>query len=364
LIYKLKSSSKEMTNQDIALRRLYSQHIATPVFNSPDEVVKHLGAVQAQDYAGARWALGLRMQNAADAAIDKAMADGSIIRTHVLRPTWHFITPADARWMLDLTAPRIIAYCAPMFRKLQLDAAIFKRSNDALANALAGGRQLNRMEMQKVLQHAGIATDDLRFIHLLMRAELDKVICSGARQGKQFTYALFDDRVTPGKIIPRREALTELARRYFISRGPATLADFIWWSGLAAVDAKIGLESIKAELTSHLIDGQENWMPMDEFVVPDKKPVAYLLPAFDEFAVAYKDRSAVVNPLYLKQAGNVIFAPAIVVNNQIVGTWKRTISKNGVDIILNPFGKLTQVQERAVEAAQKRYLMFMKGKKD
>jgi hypothetical protein len=347
-----------MTSLDIAQQRIYNQHIASQTFKEPQEIVKWMGAVQAQEYAGAKWALGLRLQNTTDVAIDQAMADGSIIRTHVLRPTWHFISPTDARWMIELTAPRINAFSASMFRQLQLDSMVFKRSNDALSKALEGNKQLNRAEVMTVLNEAGVATDDLRFIHLLMRAELDKIICSGARQGKQFTYAFFDDRV-PDNTLVKEEALAELARRYFISHGPATLQDFTWWSGLATVDTKIGLEIVKSELTKMIVDGKEYWMAQNELITSSKAPIAYLLPAFDEFAVAYKDRTATVNPKYLKQASHVIFDPSIIVNNQAVGTWKRTLNKKEIDITLNPFGKLNNIQIKAVDNARKRYLKFM-----
>jgi hypothetical protein len=348
-----------MINFDIAKRRICNQHIARQVFTKPGETVKWMGAIQAQDYAGAKWAVGLRLQKSNDAAIDEAMADGSIIRTHVLRPTWHFVSPTDARWMIELTAPRINAFSASRYRQLQLDSTVFKRSNDALAKALEGGKQLNRAEIMTVLQQADIATNDLRFIHLLMRAELDLVICSGPREGKQFTYALFDDRITPNTLT-KEEAFAGLASRYFISHGPATLQDFTWWSGLVTADAKKGLEIVKAGLANMKVDGREYWMAKDQPEIKDKAPIAHLLPAFDEFAVAYKDRTAAVNPKYLKQARYVIFDPSIIINNQVVGTWKRSVNKNSVDIVLKPFGKLSKIHEKAVEIAAKRYRKFVK----
>jgi len=348
-----------MTAADIAQQRIFNQHIGRQTFKKAHEIVQYLGAVQAQDYAGAKWALGLRLQNSTDAAIDKAMANGSIIRTHVLRPTWHFVTPADARWMIELTAPRINAFSASRHRQLQLDSAVFKRSNDALAKALEGGKHLDRAEMAAALQHADVATNDLRFIHLLMRAELDKVICSGPRHGKQFTYALFDDRVPVNNIFSKEEALAELAARYFISRCPATLQDFAWWCGLTAADARQGLDMVKSKLTPIKSEGREYWIGKDEPEMTGKTPATHLLPAFDEFAVAYKDRSATVNPKYLKQARYVIFDPSIVINNQVVGTWKRTISKNRVEVILSPFGKLNKLQEKAVDAAVRKCRKFV-----
>jgi len=348
-----------MTHLEIAQQRLYNQCISGPKFKKPAEIVTCMGAIQAQDYAGAKWAVGLRLQKSSDEAIDKAMANGSIIRTHVLRPTWHFVSPADARWMIELTAPRINAASASRHRHFKLDSAVFKRSNDALAKALEGGRQLNRIKVLNELNNAGVATDDLRFIHLLMRAELDKVICSGGRQGKQFTYALFDDRVPTGNTLSKEEALAELAKRYFMSHGPATIQDFTWWSGLSGIDARKGFEIVKSELTSIKVDSNEYWTVPGKADVRGKTPIAHLLPAFDEFAVAYKDRTAAVNPKYLKEAPHVIFNPSIVVNSQVVGTWQRSIHKNAIDIALNPFGKLNKVQEKAVGVAAERFRKFL-----
>jgi hypothetical protein len=350
-----------MTNIEIARQRMLNQHIATQSFNKPADIVQYMGAVQAQDYAGAKWAVGMRLQKSSDAAIDKAMASGSIIRTHVLRPTWHFVTPADARWMIELTAPRINISAAGRHRQLKLDSKTLKLSNDTLAGALIGKKQLMRLELQDALHKAGINTDEQRFVHILMQAELDQVICSGGRQGKQFTYALFDDRVPKGNDYTHDEAVAELVKRYFISRGPATLRDFTWWSGLTVADAKNGLEAVKDELAGVNINGLTYWMSKYQPELNNKAPLAHLLPAYDEFAVAYSGRTAIVNPKYLTEAKYVIFAPSIVVNNQVVGTWKRIIKKNGAEVILEPFGKPNKMHTTAIEAAVKRYQRFIKG---
>ena len=201
-----------------------------------------MGAVQAQDFAAAKWALALRMRSATDHSIEQAFNDGQIIRTHLLRPTWHFVAPEDIRWLLQLTGPRVNLKCGSAFRRFELDAAVFKRSHRALINALKGGKHLARAELRTVLDRAGVATGDgIRFQHILIRAELDGVICSGPRQGKQFTYALLEERVPPAKPLTRDEALVELTRRYFTSHGPANLQDFVWWSGLTTADARRGI---------------------------------------------------------------------------------------------------------------------------
>ena len=348
-----------MKDHHLASLRIYNQHISAPDFKKPEDVVKYMVAMQAQDYAGAKWAVGLRMKNINENVIEQAISEGKILRTHLLRPTWHFVSPHDIRWILTLTAPRINAINAALSKKFELTDASFAKSNDVLANALQGNKQLTRPELVTVFEQAGIATNDLRFTLLLMRAELDQVICSGARVGKQFTYALLDDRAPAAAPLPHDEALTKLALGYFTSRGPATVHDFAYWSGLTVSDAGIGLENNKSQLIHETIEGKTYWMSNNTEFLVSSKTSAYLLPAFDEFAIAYKERKALINPLYLKQALHVVFDPAIVVNDQVVGTWRRTIRKNTVDINLNLFGKLNKTQTKAVDMAVARYKKFL-----
>ena len=315
--------------------------------------------MQAQDYQGAKWAAGLRLLKGNDAAIETALAEGSIIRIHVLRPTWHFVSPDDLRWMLDLTGPRIHASSGTGYRQFGLSSAVFKRSNDALAKALEGGKQLTREEVRAVLNQAGVQTDELRFIHILLQSEVEKVICIGGRQGKQFTYALFDERVPAGKQFLREETLAELAKRYFTSHGPATIHDFAWWSGLTLADAKLGVEITGLQLKKFEVNGLTYYADKEEGEVNFKAQLNHLLPAFDEFAVAYNDRTAAVNPKYLTQVKPVILDPSIVLDGQVVGTWKRKIVRQEADISLNFFGKINKAQEKAIESAAARFRKFI-----
>ncbi|WPU91201.1 winged helix DNA-binding domain-containing protein [Mucilaginibacter sabulilitoris] len=348
-----------MKDHHLASLRIYNQQIHNPQFKTPEDVVKYMVAMQAQDYAGAKWAIGLRMKIANENFIEQAIGDGKILRTHLLRPTWHFVLPQDIRWILNLTAPRIKAANAGMYKKFGVDDAIFNKSNNTLAKALEGDKQLTRPELVDVLQKAGIATDELRFTMLLMQAELDQVICSGKRVGKQFTYALLDDRAPAYSPLKHEEALTKLAAGYFNSRGPATVHDFAAWSGLTVTDATTGLENIKAGLINEVIEGKTYWMPDHEDLIIPKNPKAHLLPMYDEFAIAYKHRDALVKPPYLEQARHVIFEQPIIVDDQVVGTWRRTLKKTTADITLNLFGKLNKTQTKAVETAITRYQKFL-----
>lgn len=351
-----------MERLDIAHRRLHSQRISNAPFKKVSDVVEWLGAVQAQDYASAKWALGLRLQGATDHDIDRAFADGTILRTHILRPTWHFVTPADIRWMLMLTAPRVHAANAFMYRKLELDNKTLRRSNATLAKALRGGKQLTRDELRVALQRAGIATDDrLRLTYIMVFAELEGLICSGARRGKQFTYALLEERVPPSKTLDREEALAKLTHRYFVSRGPATVQDFAKWSGLTVNDARLGLEGIKAQLHQEGVDGKDYWFSNARSSAKHISPTAYLLPIYDEYISGYKDRSAIGGVEIgdrLKAMGNDL-SYIIVIDGQIVGTWKRTLRRDEVVIVTKLFRRLTKAENRAVSHAAQRYGDFL-----
>ncbi|MEO8972112.1 MAG: winged helix DNA-binding domain-containing protein [Ktedonobacteraceae bacterium] len=352
-----------MTHLDIAHLRLQNQHITRQTFAKPCEVVQWLGAVQAQDYGAAKWAVGLRLQAATDNALEQAFNSGEILRTHVMRPTWHFVSPADIRWLLALTAPHVKATIAYYDRQLALDNATLIQSNTVLTKALQGGEQLTRQELVSVLQQVGVASDNLqRFGHILMHAELDGIICSGARRGKQFTYALLDERVPQTRTVERDEALAELARRYFTSHGPATMQDFVWWSGLPVADAKVGLSMVKFQLLYEVVDDQTYWFPPSTPPAKDVSQIAHLLPNFDEYTVGYTDRSAVFDMLHsykLDSRSNGLLGYIMVLDSQVVGTWKRTIKKDAVIITPNLFTPLSEAGTRAFAIAANRYGTFL-----
>jgi hypothetical protein len=352
-----------MATLDIARRRLHNQLITQPTNDAPGDVVQWLGAVQAQDYAAAKWAVGLRGHGMIDEAIEQAFASGALLRTHVMRPTWHFVSPADIRWMLALTAPRVHTVNASWYRKLELDDALFRYSNTVLAKALQGGKHLTRPELVSVLKLAGIATGDiLRFTYILIHAELDGIVCSGARRGKQFTYALLDERAPQARTLERDEALAEFARRYFTSHGPATVQDFVWWSGLTTAGVRAGLEMVKSQLTHEVVDGQTYWFSPSPPPAKDLSQTAYLLPNFDEYIVGYTDRSAMFDTSHthkLDPLGNILFSHTMVLNGRIVGTWKRTIKKNTVVIEANPFTPLSEAETRAFTSSANHYGAFL-----
>jgi hypothetical protein len=344
----------------IAARRLIAQQIARPTFKTPRDLVAWMGAIQAQDYAAVKWAVGLRLAGAVtDAGTERAIDEGAVIRTHALRGTWQLVAPADIRWMLDLVAPRLIASYATRYRQLELDAATFRRSNAVLAEALRGGAQLTRGELASAYEAAGISTTGQRLAHLLQRAELEALICGGARRGKQFTYTLLENRA-PSSLprLERDEALAELALRYFRSRGPATLDDFKWWSGLAPADARAGLDAVKSRLASTVIDSRAHWHDKD--AAARVRSQVFLLPAFDEYLIAYRDRDAVLDPKYVKRlnAGGGMLGPCIVLGGRVIGTWRRTLARAAVAIELDLFEGAGPREQQAIAVAARRYGAF------
>lgn len=352
--------SEQMTSTDIINYRLVNQQIAETKFTKPQEIVAWMGAMQAQEYAMAKWAIGVRLPHATDQTIEQAIDDAKIIRTHILRPTWHFVSADDIRWMLQLTAPHIYRASGSMFRKLELTDAVITKSNKVIEKALEG-KQLTRQEIMKALEEAGIATNDLRGVHLMFKAELDGVVCNGARRGKQFTYALLDERVPQSKALTREEALAELAKRYFTSHGPATLRDYVWWSGLPVADARAGLASIKTMLTCEKVGAQEFWYDHTSILKNDFIHSVYVLPAFDEYMVSYKDRSAALSTLYSNQVFtmNGIFKPIIVVNGKVIGIWKRTIKKDSLLVETLFFSPAEKIEAEILYHAIEPYAQFL-----
>jgi hypothetical protein len=344
----------------IVSERLHNQRLSSRGFKQAVDVVRWLGAVQAQDFPAAKWALALRMRSATDAEIEHAYSEGQILRTHLMRPTWHFVAPDDIRWLLELTAPRVNARAGPNFRKYELDDSVFKKTNKLLSNALRGGKHLTRAELRAVLNRSGIAADDIiRLAHIMLRAELDGVVCSGRRRGKQFTYALIDERVPAAPALGRDEALAKLTERYFTSHGPATLQDFIWWSGLTVSDGRRGIEMIDSQLRTELVDDKSYWLPRAKS--SPQRDSAYLLPAYDEYNVAYKDRSVVVdlNDTHPQLSAWDLLGPTVIVDGKVAGNWKVTLAQQSVTITVTPARTLKKSEKLAITKAADRYAVFL-----
>lgn len=353
-----------MTPDTIARQRLVAQHLVGPRFSSPADGIRWFGAVQSQDYPAATWAIGQRLGKATAATIDDALADGTILRTHVLRPTWHFVVPNDIRWLLALTGPRVRKAIASYERQYGLDSSIIARAESVIATTLRDGQRLTRAELIAVLQQAGFALANTHaYGHIILCAELDALICNGGLRGKQHTYISLDARVPAGPRIGREEALIELTRRYVTSHGPATITDFAWWSGLTMADARHGLAELTQELEQIDIDGQVYWRAPLVMTDESASPVVHLLPNYDELLVAYKDRQAAIDPQIAASVdhwtGNVLFSHTIVKDGRVIGTWKRTLTRDSAIIAPRLFTELNDCERTALSIATDHYGTFL-----
>lgn len=334
--------------------RLMNQQIADTAFRKPEDMVGWMVAMQAQEFALAKWAIGLRLPGSREADIDDAFNRGVILRTHLLRPTWHFVTPHDIRWLLMLTAPHVQAANAYWYRKFGLDQSLFSRTSHILARELQGGRQRTRAELNAIFAKQQIIAEGLRLGYIFMHAELEGIICSGARQGKQFTYALLEERVPAGTVFSREEALAELTNRYFASRGPATLQDYASWSGLAMKDVKAGVAMLPSHFVQEAIDGQNYifapTVSEDRHIIRD----TVLLPDYDEYGMSYKNRSALFGP-HFSQNGTPRYKHMLVVDGVIGGTWQRSTKNNSADIDTSPIAAWNESEQQKVDEAVQRY---------
>jgi hypothetical protein len=345
---------------DITRIRLAHQHISRPAFDDAADVVRSLGAVQAQDYLGALWALGLRNKRSTEASVEAAIERRAIIRTWPMRGTLHFVAAEDARWMLPLLTPRVIAGAASRYRQLGLDGAVFARSARVAERAMRGGKCVRRETMYALWNDAGIATHDSRGLHILGYLAQAGLICFGPRDGKQHTVTLLEEWLPPTSALARDEALGALARRYVTSHGPASVHDFAWWSGLTVTDARAGLESVASELESDVVGGRTLWFSATPAVRAGSGG-AYLLPAWDEYTVAYRDRTDVLDAKYAARvnAGGGVLKPVVVVRGEVVGTWQRTISKGRVTVRPALFKRLDRADWDALEKAASKYGRFL-----
>lgn len=350
-----------MNAKDLISHRLINQQIASTAFTKAEELVDWMIAIQSQDWNMAKWGIGLRLQKLVEADVEKAFNDGLILRTHVMRPTWHFVTPKNIRWLLALTAPRVKAFIAYYDRQLELDNKIFKRSNDTLAKILGGNNYLVRSDIEKELAKQKIKATGQRLGHLLIHAELDAVICSGPRKGKQFTYALLDEKAPVREKFDRAKSLAELTRQYFTSRGPATVQDFAWWSGLSIAEGREGVAMLKSKLEQVIINGQEYlWIPAS-LSRPKRPQSTFLLPDYDEYGISYKDRSAIFdekNKKGLSRDGNIIFNHMIVINGVTAGTWQRKLTGKKLAVETALFTEVNKTQKALLDKAVKKYVSF------
>ncbi len=351
-----------MTPKDISTTRLIRQQIARQSFKKPEQVVSWMGAIQAQDYPGGVWGVGLRTSGSTITDVEKAIATGKIVRTWPMRGTLHFVAAQDVAWMIDLSAPKILPSSVARWQYLHLTDEIVSKARKVTIKALEGGKRLTRKEFYGVLEKNGIDPGGSRGLHLIGRMALEKVICMGPHQGKQATVVLFDEWIPTSTKFTREESLAEFAKRYFTSHGPATLEDFVWWAGLRITDARRGIELNGTRLHKEIIGEKTYYLTGDMELSKIASPDVHILPPFDEYLVAYKDRSAAIDLIHTPKvfrSANGVFSPVVVIDGKVEGIWKRVVQKNSVICKPEMFLSLKGVQEKALTTAIDRYHTFL-----
>lgn len=346
----------KITSNQIAGLRLLSQQLVMSKFETLGQLVGYFGAMQAQDYAMAKWAIGVRLRTG-EKTIDETIANAEIIRTHVFRGTWHFVAAEDIRWMLQVTAPHGKKAIMAMFKRFSLDEKAVLSLHKKIEKLLSGNNHLTREEIILEMDLTERIKAGLHPSWITISAELDGLLCNGSMREKQHTYALLEERLPITKAISREEALGKLAGVYFTSHGPATLQDFIWWTGLTITEAKLALELIKPVFESVKIDQQTYWLEKEVLDMQGDFKSIHFLPAFDEFLIGYTDRTASISKENQRQVftNNGLFKPVIVVNGKVTGTWKRTFKKDGVLIEIQFFTSVEAKQKKEICRAAEEY---------
>lgn len=336
--------------------RLHNHQIVSSDFSTPKELAGWMGAMQAQDYEMAKWAIGVRLPSSTREDIEEAIEKSHIIRTHLLRPTWHFISAEHFPWLLKLSRPRVMVTMRSRHKQLGLTKEIIAKSNRTIKEILARDQPLTRSELLEQLEEAGFENKDNRISHLLLRAELDGIIGSGPSRGTKYTYTLMEDHLSHVSAFDKEEARTKLARLYFQSHGPATLEDFVWWSGLTKTSSRKAIKMLRPELISEEIGDYKYWF-FDEFGQAVNNELSiYLLPAYDEYVVSYRNREMIISGEDEAKAisANGIFRPVIVVNGEVKGIWKRMVKSDSVKVKLKFFENPgSEVKELAAGQAER-----------
>ena len=341
---------------DIARWRLRSQHLVAPFAGSSSEAVGWLLAVQAENPGQAIWAVASRTRDPGGTNLASLLDDGDVLRTHVLRPTWHFVRAEDIGWLLELTGPRVQRVTGQQLRTAHgLDERAIEHAVAAVTQALASRGELTRVQLADELRERGVRGIPQMLMILLAHVELVGLICSGRLVDGEHSYALMADRVAASRRLGRAEALAELAVRYFTGHGPATERDLAYWATLTLTDVRAGLDQVRDRLDSFEHDGRTFWHVPAEPPAGPQQPAGHLLQILDETYRGYQDSRWV-----LDAAGDVprtreTTAGMALVDAQIVAAMRRTIANDHVQFDLRPYRTLRTAEIEALERAATRY---------
>jgi hypothetical protein len=329
---------------------------------TPGDVVVRLVAMQSQEHAYARWSVAQRFGNGAPVAadVDAAFNRGEILRTHVLRPTWHFVSPSDLRWLMELSGHRVDGRNRRRYAGLGLDSKTLSRALDVIAESVAK-EPLTRRQLGIELEDRGLSTEGQRLPHMLMHAELQSVVCSGPMRGKFHTYAAFDERVPPANGPSGDEALVVLVHRYFATRGPATLKDFVWWSGIATAEARKALAAVGSQLDSRTVDGLVYFF-QDDGSAPGTGPRVHLVQCYDEMIISYTEsRNLLQTPAVSFPVPRAIegYTHVILADGRLVGHWRRVTARGTSRVETRTDQPVDRALRKALDEAVGRYEEFL-----
>lgn len=350
-----------MIHSEISHHRMFSQKLYEANQCAPQEIVNHFGAMQAQDYAMAKWAIGSRC-NTSEKEIEEAVNSGKIIRTHILRPTWHFVSADDIYWMLDISAPQVKRFTISAAKKFGYDLKKLDQVNNTIQKLLSGNNHLTRDEIMQELDIKKTSKEDFLSAAIMMNAELDGFVCNGRMKGKQITYALLEERVSKPKTkLTKEEGIAKLALRYFESHGPATLLDFSWWSGFAPTICKNAINAIELQLNSVVIENQVFWFKKNHSLENNFRESIHFLPAFDEILISYQTREVSFLGDHQSKTftNNGIFKPIILENGKVIGIWKRTIKKDHVKIETEFFNEIESSKKEVLFEGSKAFETYL-----
>ncbi|MCC8089246.1 MAG: winged helix DNA-binding domain-containing protein [Rikenellaceae bacterium] len=335
-----------MNSKEVLFFRLRNHCLAglnSPKIDSVEKVVAHLGAVQAQEYKLSKWGIGSRADSSGISVVDKAINSGKIIRTHILRPTWHFVSAEDLRWMSDLCRRSLDRIYKTYCRKSPIQEEFIRQNYPVVVRALRDNNHLTNTEITETLSEKIPDADNSLSRRILFRMEIEGIICGGRVKSGHHTYALLDEWVPVRRDITRDEALSRLALKYFKSHGPAEIMDFVWWSGLTVTDARKGLDMVKDRLIKSESDGRILWMAEGIPAFVPKREI-HLLPPFDEFVVGYKSRVDIVDShnhcKVMSRFG--IFKPTVMLDGRIIGSWRNKRSGKTNNITIDLFDEFTE----------------------
>lgn len=349
-----------MTTSDLLRFRLYNQLLSGHHLKKTEDVVAWMGAMQSQSLDLAKWAIGVRLQGKTVKDVEDAFNTGKIIRTHILRPTWHYVSAEDIYWMSELSKPRLKPIYRSYCKGVGADESFIKKGVPLVEKSLLGGKHLTKQEISDFLAARDIRADARHLNLIISYAEMEDILCNGKLRGNKQTYTLLEEWVPQKQRLSKEEALERLTRTYFTSHGSASLPDFIWWSGLTLTDCRRALDMIKNDFICKTVNGRDFWMKKDIQIPPLNTDSVLLLPPFDEFVVSYKDRSEIIEKVHYGKVmtKNGLFSPTIMLNGKIIGSWKKINTKGSSKVELSFFEKIPKKTENLFNSEIKRVEQF------